>query len=150
MHHDICPAKPRFQLLARLLWWECQRYKTSSIYQNVHCTDQCLFFMYCDNLLSACQLNRISNSGGKLRVRANKAPKHFHGNCPWDKKDEAENKMSNKRSWFHKAKCQLASEIKKACYILIIILLLAHKIWLGIISNTHLIYNSVEWFVIQG
>lgn len=106
--------------------------------QNVHCTDQWLFFMHHYNLLSACQLNRIRNSGGKLTVRANGAPKHFHGNCPWDKKDEAENKMNNKKNWFHmvffKAKCQLASEINKACYILIIILPVACKNWSWVLS----------------
>lgn len=113
--------------------------KPPNIPQNVHCNEQCLFFFkYHYNILSACQLNRTRNSGGKLTARANRALKYLHGNSPWDKKAEAENNTDNKKNWFYMAffreKRQLASKINKARYIFIIVLVVACKDWLWILS----------------
>lgn len=112
--------------------------KPPNVSQNVHCNEQHLFFKDHYNLLSACQLNRIRNSGGKLTSIANRALKHLHGNSSWDKKAEAENSTNNKRNWFYMAffreKCQLASKINKARYIFIIVLIVVCEDWLWVLS----------------
>lgn len=81
-HNDIHIPEPLLSCLQHCFGESTGDTKSPSICQNVHCTEQHLFFMYYYNLLSACQLNRTRNSGGKLMVRANRALKHFHGNSP--------------------------------------------------------------------